>query len=69
MFADDASVYASMKNIKDLIPAINNDLDIISDWFKAIKLSLNTKKTHYVVCTIKCPHIKLFLNNTEIEQK
>ena len=70
MFADDASVYASVKNIKDLIPAINNDLGIISDWFKANELSLNIEKTNYVVFTkIKCLHIQLFLNNTEIEQK
>ncbi len=67
MFADDASVYTSMKNIKDLIPAINNDLGIK---IKANKLSRNIEKINYAVFTkIKYPHIKLFLNNTEIEQK
>ena len=44
-FADDTTLYTSGKNIRLLECEINHDLEIISDWFKANKLTLNADKT------------------------
>ena len=54
-FADDTTLYTSGKNIRLLECEINHDLEIISDWFKAKKLTLNADKT---ACMI-FPPIKL----------
>ena len=46
LFADDTTLYASSDNIVNLYDLINCDLDNLTDWFRANKLSLNTSKTH-----------------------
>ena len=55
-FADDTTLYTSGKNIRLLECEINHDLEIISDWFKANKLTLNADKT---ACMIFPPPIKI----------
>ena len=47
LFADDTTLYASSDNIVNLYDLINRDLDNLTDWFRANKLSLNTSKTLY----------------------
>jgi hypothetical protein len=37
------------KNLQDLITITNSELDKVSVWFKANKLSLNLKKTHFIL--------------------
>ena len=49
LFADDTTLYYSSKCIQDLYHTMNSELDILSDWFKANKLSLNAKKTNYMI--------------------
>ena len=49
LFADDANLFSSGKDIRTLENNINNELLNISLWLKVNKLSLNIKKTHYMV--------------------
>ena len=46
MFADDTNFLYSHMNIKTLFDIVNKELNV-DEWFKANKLSLNTKKTEY----------------------
>ena len=45
LFADDTTVFYSHKSEKFLKYALEHDLNIMGDWFKANKLSLNLDKT------------------------
>ena len=47
MFADDTNFFYSHKNIKGLFYTVNSELEKISQWFKANKLSINIKKTKF----------------------
>ncbi len=49
MFADDTTIYHSGKNIIELFNVVNNDLNKLTDWFRANKLSLNIGKTNYII--------------------
>ena len=48
MFADDANLFSSHSNIKDLFNNAKLDLNKIALWFKANKLPLNKGKTKYI---------------------
>ena len=45
LFADDTTIFYSDKNVSLLIAAVEHDLMILNDWFKANKLTLNKKKS------------------------
>ena len=45
LFADDTTVYKTHKDFMFLKWSINKDLKLISDWFRANKLTLNLNKT------------------------
>ena len=45
LFADDTTLYATHNNLKYLFWCIQHDLELIGDWFKANKLTLNLSKT------------------------
>ena len=48
MYADDTTLYSNINNANsDII--LNNELCKISDWLSSNKLSLNVKKTKYMV--------------------
>ena len=49
IFADDANLFYSHNNIKILFKNANNELEKISQWFKANKLSLNEGKTKFTL--------------------
>ena len=49
MFADDTTLYKTHRNLKYLVQCINQDFNILADWFYANKLSLNVAKTNYMV--------------------
>jgi hypothetical protein len=53
LFADDTTVYHSSSNISSLCSNIEYDLNILSDWFAANKLSLNAQKTNFVIFSPK----------------
>ena len=53
LFADDTNLFSSGKDLKTIWMEINVELLKISTWLKVNKLSLNIKKTHYMVFTGK----------------
>ena len=54
-FADDTTLYASSKSLRLIECEINHDLEVVSDWFRANKLTLNVAKT---VCMVFSPKKK-----------
>ena len=53
LFADDTNLFINGKNLQILCSDLNDELDNISTWLKVNKLSLNIKKTHFIVFTSK----------------
>ena len=49
MFADDTNLFFSSSNIKTLLATANYELEKISLWFIANRLSLNVEKTKYTL--------------------
>ena len=49
MFADDTNLFFKHQNLITLYELVNNELLLISKWFKLNKLSLNIKKTNYIL--------------------
>ena len=70
-FADDSTIYHSGSNIKTLYQHMNVDLNCLSDWFKANKLSLNVSKTNYMLFSRSKlePNHKLIIGKSEINRK
>ena len=74
MFADDTNFFYSHKNVKDLFYTVNSELEKISQWFKANKLSINIKKTKFTLfhknsfkdeIQLKLPALMIGNNNTK----
>ena len=51
LFADDTHLFSSGKDIGKLYEVANEELNDIAEWLKVNRLSLNAKKTHYMVFT------------------
>ena len=73
LFADDTNIFYSHKDINSLNNTINREINKVSNWFKANKLSLNTKKTHFMYFrhhshNINTP-IYINIDGTPLEQK
>jgi hypothetical protein len=49
LFADDTNVFYSHSCIHTLFQIVNMELELVADWFKANRLSLNLEKTNYIV--------------------
>ena len=49
IFADDTNMLFSANNLEDLITIVNTELHKLSIWFKANKMSLNLKKTNFIL--------------------
>ena len=49
LFADDINLFCNCSDLEELESNINQELATISKWLKTNKLSLNVKKTHYMV--------------------
>ena len=72
MFADDTNLFMSGKNITELENNINNELIKISKWFQANLLSLNAKKTSYIMFgnnNVKKLNMHLHIQNIPIERQ
>ena len=61
LFADDTTLYQSSKDINLIINNLSKELETLTHWFKANKLSLNINKTKYVIFT-KTPNILITQN-------
>ena len=53
VFADDTNLFINGDNLHDIVITLNGELENISVWLKVNKLSLNVKKTHYMILTSK----------------
>ena len=49
LYADDTYVLISGHHLNDLIDRLNTELISLNNWFKANKLSLNTKKSFLMI--------------------
>ena len=49
LFADDTNLLYSCNNIDTLVSTINSELSKLASWFRSNKLSLNVKKTNYMM--------------------
>ena len=73
LFADDTTLYSSSSNFQELYQSTNTDLKQLDEWFRSNKLSLNVRKTHYLVIRHKPDQIPDNLNirirNEQISRK
>ena len=73
LFADDTNALVSGKDVEQLIQLINEELHKICTWLSANKLSLNVKKTHFMVFKSKnkkitMPSQSIHIGNEEIKR-
>ena len=55
LFADDTTIICIEKTLLKLTSVLNLELEKVSLWLKAIKLSLNIAKTNYIIFDNRCP--------------
>ena len=67
MFDDDTNLFFSNSNIKTLFATVNHELEKISLWFIANRLSLNGKKTKYTLFHKKSVRNKIPLKRPDLE--
>jgi hypothetical protein len=65
MFADDTNLFLSNKDIHQLYSTMNIELQKVSNWFKANKLTLNFNKTK---CVLFHPLAKKYSLPTNLPQ-
>ena len=58
LFADDTTIFKANKDINELIEFVKGDMNILIDWFRANKLSLNLSKTNCIL--FKPKHKKIY---------
>ena len=71
LFADDTNLLNSGKDLTELQDIFNAELKTISTWLKIKKLSLNVKKTHYMVISNKkgpVPDISIYIEGHLIDK-
>ena len=49
LFADDSNLFISGKNLNNLISTMNCEMIKVIEWLRVNKLSLNLKKTHFMI--------------------
>jgi hypothetical protein len=73
LFADDTNLFYSHRDLNYLCTTINAELNKLNIWFSANRLSLNVKKTNYIMFGSKpmCTNVsqfKLFIDDISIER-
>ena len=72
LFADDTTLFSSGNDIIRVALELNTELDKLAKWFTSNKLSLNIKKTHYILFSlssvIKNTQIDVKINENSIEK-
>ena len=64
LFADDTHVFTVGKYVRQLIAIMNNKLAKTFEWLNVSKLSLNMKKTHYIIFSLSRNRI---INDTDVK--
>ena len=70
LFADDTNVFYSDTTVEKVVGVINSELKYLSLWFKINKLSLNVKKSNYMLfmknnCKL---NTDLYIDDTKLEK-
>ena len=72
LFADDTNIFFSHSNLESLSLIVNSELNRLTDWFRANKLSVNIKKSNFVIFRPRQKRqtldIKVYLSSQEIHQ-
>ena len=72
LFGDDTNLFFSHQNLFTLKETMNRELINITSWLSANKLSLNIKKTHFIIFKSRGKklnqNVKITINNQDIEQ-
>ena len=71
LFADDTNLFYCNKSIEVLEQIVNNELDLLSTWFRANKLSLNVDKTNFILFKSRnkrYPEISVHIDCRSIKQ-
>ena len=70
LFADDTNIFCSGNDIITLRRVVNDELKKLNTWFDFNKLSLNVKKTNYMIFTSRVVQneLELYINNEKIEK-
>ena len=74
LYADDTNIFFSCESIQNLCTTVNSELKCVMQWFIANRLSVNIKKTNFVIfgTQAKIKNIgnqcKIYLENVEIVQ-
>ena len=70
LFADDTHLFTSGDDLDDMYDTANHELNNIAEWIKVNKLSLNVKKTHYMVFSgINSPRSTATHTNLKLTEK
>ena len=71
LFADDSNMFVSGKDPDDLIRTMNEEMVKVVDWLQINRLSLNLKKTHFILFHRKRARVSLsagvIINNVKID--
>lgn len=69
-YADDAVSKYRAQSLPQIQEMMQNDLEIMQQWFSANKMSINTKKTNFMLFTTthSSPSITLTINNEPLKQ-
>ncbi len=73
MYADDTAIVFTDSDPRSIQTALNQDLALVKNWLDENKLTLNAKKTKFMVFGTrrrlkKCRNIRINLENEEIER-
>ena len=73
LFADDTNIFVSGISILEIEQTINVELKALSIWFKLNKLSLNIKKTNFMIIKSRNKNVdptllNININNNKIQQ-
>jgi len=71
LFADDTNIFAFNRDVDLLFKTVNEELHSLSNWFRANKLSLNIKKTNFMLfskCHYNLTNCDLKIDDVTIER-
>jgi hypothetical protein len=70
MFADDTNLFLTGRSLIEIEKQLNDELVIITEWFKANLLSLNISKTSYIIFGYKkCSDLIINMHGTNITRQ
>ena len=66
LYVDDTTIYLNSKNVITLQGDVEHDMNALSDWFCADKLSLNVTKTNFIILKRSAIDLHVFNNVKEL---